>query len=112
MRQPGAYVKPTLRNGHVYKSSDAGRTWVDISANLPDLPTWKLAIDPRTNNLYIGTDNGVYFLPGGVGQWQRLGTGMPNVQVKDVFLDIAGNRWDLIGPVPESSDDRVLIRGE
>ena len=53
------------------------------------MPTWKLVIDPLTSSLYIGTDNGVYVLNGGVGQWSRLGSGMPEAQVRDLFLDPA-----------------------
>jgi len=49
---------------HVLKSTDAGLTWTNISDGLPDVPTWELAIDPRTNDLYVGNDVGVYKLSG------------------------------------------------
>ena len=53
-----------LGSSHILKSTDAGVTWTDISSGLPDLPTWKMAIDSRTNTLYVGNDIGVYQLAG------------------------------------------------
>src|SRR5205823_37886 len=46
--------------GRAYQSLNSGRTWTDITVNLPDLPVWKLVLDPRTNSLYLGNDNGVW----------------------------------------------------
>ncbi|MBW3665695.1 MAG: cell wall-binding repeat-containing protein [Actinobacteria bacterium] len=44
--------------GHLYKSTDAGETFVDISGNLPDIPaTW---VEPRGDQLLVGTDQGAY----------------------------------------------------
>jgi autotransporter-associated beta strand protein len=88
--------------GIVFESTDAGQTWTDISAGLPlipvtgaaswsVLPAWKIAIDARTKDLYLGTDLGVYKLTGGVGNWQRFGAGLPNVQVKDLEIDTTAN---------------------
>jgi autotransporter-associated beta strand protein len=79
-------------NGRVYVTTDAGRTWTNITGNLPDLPTWKLVIDPRSGSLYVGSDNGVWTLPNGVGlSWERFGAGMPNVQVIDLELNMGLN---------------------
>src|SRR5262249_9096299 len=80
-------VRAEQGGGKVFRSNDAGQTWTDITQNLPDVPAWKLVIDPRTNDLYVGNDNGVYILPGGVGPWQRFGVGLPNVQVRDLDLN-------------------------
>ncbi|MBL8151003.1 MAG: hypothetical protein JNN15_13840, partial [Blastocatellia bacterium] len=47
--------------GHVFKSLNGGLTWTDVSDNLPDVPVNAAVIDPnRPNNLYIGTDIGVF----------------------------------------------------
>lgn len=72
----------------VFKSTDAGRSWSDITGNLPNVPTWSMTIDPRSNDLYVGNDVGVYVLKGGVGNsWARVGAGLPNVQVKVLVLN-------------------------
>lgn len=84
--------------GRVFKSTDAGLSWTPLSTGLPlsthngsVLAAWNLAIDYRTNDLYLGTDEGVWKLAGGTGAWQRFGAGLPNVQVKDIHLDPATN---------------------
>ena len=55
--------KPTL-NGrrdddfadYIYKSPDFGKTWVDISGNIPGGPVNVISEDPiKKNILYIGT---------------------------------------------------------
>jgi photosystem II stability/assembly factor-like uncharacterized protein len=56
--------------GGVYRSSDAGTTWVRIDARehrLPSLGIWALALDPRDQNtLFVGSHSaGVYVVPRG-----------------------------------------------
>lgn len=80
----------------VYRSTDAGLTWTDITAantlaGLPDFPAWQLQIDPRQGNLYLGTDQGVWELPAGSITWQHVGVGLPLVQVKQIDLNLTLN---------------------
>ena len=84
--------------GHVFESTNAGQTWTDITGGvggLADVSAWTIAIDPRTNNLYVGTDTGVYELAGGVltaaNNWVRFGAGLPFVQVRDIQLNMTAN---------------------
>ena len=45
----------------VYRSTNGGVSWTDITANLPPAPANSLAIDPQNaNTIYIATDKGVY----------------------------------------------------
>lgn len=88
----------TQGTGRVFKSVNSGLTWTDVSAGLPlsaqtgsVMPAWKLVIDPRSNDLYLGTDEGVWKLTGGTGSWQRFGAGLPIVQVKDLDLNPTTN---------------------
>jgi hypothetical protein len=47
-----------LGTGHLYRSTDAGETFVDMSGNLPDVPaTW---IEVRADQLLVGTDAGAF----------------------------------------------------
>jgi autotransporter-associated beta strand protein len=87
---------PSLVGGQVWKSTDAGQNWTWIGGNtavdfLPNVPAWKLVIDPRNSNLYVGTDIGVYELQAGAKHWQHFGFGMPSVQVKDLQLNQTTN---------------------
>ena len=84
--------------GHVWLTTNGGRTWADISGTgggaLPDLPVYALALDPRhgpgaAGDVYVGTDNGVYQLPGGSTAWSRFGAGLPDAQVTSLQLSQA-----------------------
>jgi autotransporter-associated beta strand protein len=77
-----------LGQGRVFLTDDAGQTWQDITGDLPDVPVYSLAIDPRSNTLYVGTDEGVYFSATGGDIWERLGVNQPYVQVTDLALNL------------------------
>jgi photosystem II stability/assembly factor-like uncharacterized protein len=68
---------------HVYRTTDGGNTWTDISGNLPNEPAWSIQIDPTTSpkTLYLGVDDGVFFTTEGRTTWTRFGTGLPAAQV-------------------------------
>jgi photosystem II stability/assembly factor-like uncharacterized protein len=71
----------------VFKSTDGGETWESISGNLPGIPTNALAINPGIpDELFVGTDFGVYATRDGGENWEILGDGMPKVVVVDLEL--------------------------
>lgn len=73
--------------GHVFKSTDGGSTWTDISGNLPDAPVNVILVDPdMPERLYVGTDVGCFYTVGDSGTWQVLGEGLPNVPILDLKL--------------------------
>src|SRR5262249_39173271 len=60
-----------------------------ITGNLPDIPPDAIFIDKRAdhlNTLYLGTDAGVYASTDLGQTWAVLGTGLPNVRVRDLDL--------------------------
>jgi hypothetical protein len=74
-------------SGHVYRSSNAGITWVNISGNLPDVPHQCVVIDPLyTQNIYAGNDLGVYVTTNGGAQWFEYRNGMPFALVFDLSI--------------------------
>jgi hypothetical protein len=85
-RPPGSYgdVNEDIGEGHVFKSTDAGETFVDISANLPDAPTFWVEL--VGDQLVIGTQVGA-FLSNGTngGRWAALDAGLPVVPVVSVM---------------------------
>ncbi|MFA6468892.1 MAG: T9SS type A sorting domain-containing protein [Bacteroidota bacterium] len=74
---------------HVYKSTDAGKSWTDISANLPDLPMQSVCVDPAIpSDIYLGTDLGVYRSTNGGANWETWFDGMPYAMVLDVSISL------------------------
>ncbi len=70
---------------HVFRTTDMGNSWQDISANLPDAPVNTIVVDSMYPNfLYVGTDVGAYYSSNSGQQWQPLGEGMPMVSVYDL----------------------------
>ena len=68
--------------GHVFRTTDRGTTWTNISGNLPDVPVTTVALDPNdANRLWIGSDIGVLETTDGGATWVRLSKGMPQVAV-------------------------------
>jgi len=72
---------------HVFKTTDGGSSWQDISSNLPNAPVNDVIIDPQLPNvLYVATDVGVYYtLDLGI-NWDILGDQLPNVPITDLTL--------------------------
>ena len=70
---------------HVFRTTDFGQSWTDISGDLPEVPVNDIIPDPTLDSaLYIATDVGV-FVSWNQGQnWGLLGEGLPNVPVCDL----------------------------
>lgn len=67
---------------HVFKSTNLGQTWVDISGNLPELPVNDIIVDPLdTKRIIVGTDAGVYGTSNGGQTWSWAWQGLPAVPV-------------------------------
>lgn len=70
--------------GHIFRSTNLGATWADVTSNLPDVPCNDLFVDPQNvNNYYVANDLGVYFSSNSGSSWQREGIGMPFVPAMD-----------------------------
>ena len=80
-----AYVTVSgFGTGHVFRTVNGGGSWQDISSNLIDVPVNAILRLPGSDELYVGTDLGV-FQSGDDGlTWAPSTTGMPNVAVLDL----------------------------
>jgi photosystem II stability/assembly factor-like uncharacterized protein len=75
---------------HVFRTTDLGASWVNISGNLPEAPANEILVDPATTGLYyVATDVGVYETIDGGATWSALGIGLPNVVVTSLAMDKA-----------------------
>ena len=73
--------------GHVFKTTDGGQSWQNISGNLPDVPAITLAIPPsQPGTLYLGTDTGVFRSTNDGADWEPFNNGLPFVAVVDLIL--------------------------
>jgi photosystem II stability/assembly factor-like uncharacterized protein len=81
---------------YILKTTDAGRTWIPLSANLPkNGPVWSIAEDHvNPNLLFAGTEFGLYFSIDGGQKWVQLKGGLPTIAVRD--LNIQKRENDLI----------------
>lgn len=77
---------------YLYKTTDFGRTWTDISSNLPESPVNTIFEDRKNPNLvFIGNDMGVYVTLSGGKEWQPLRANMPPVVVRDLTVHAREN---------------------
>jgi photosystem II stability/assembly factor-like uncharacterized protein len=71
---------------YIWKSTDFGDTWQDISGNIPVGPANVIREDPVNKDiLYVGTDEGVYVSKNGGKKWDVLGN-LPFVYVHDLAI--------------------------
>jgi photosystem II stability/assembly factor-like uncharacterized protein len=81
-----------FRNGedaaHVYKTTDGGETWTNISGSLPNAPVNDVVLNTEApgTDVYVGTDVGVYVLEGDRNRWKSVGRGLPLAPVLDLRL--------------------------
>jgi photosystem II stability/assembly factor-like uncharacterized protein len=74
--------------GHVYNSTNGGKTWSDFSTGLPDTPVNAIVRDPTNAPVrYLGTDVGFFFTTDGGASWQQDQTGLPNTSINQLFTD-------------------------
>jgi hypothetical protein len=94
----GATVYATIMGfgvPHLYRSTNFGATWTNVSANLPDAPTNSVIVDPNdANTVYVALDTGVYVTQAittcpATNCWSVLGVSLPNALV--ISLEAAAN---------------------
>lgn len=78
---------PNSIPGHVFRTTDYGEHWTDISGDLPNVPVNDIAIDPDIpDTIYIGTDIGVFVSSNGGTNWEPLMNGFPRTTVYSIKL--------------------------
>jgi len=72
----------------VWKSTDSGANWTDITGTLPNIPTHKIIYKTGSTDgeLFLATDLGVFYRTNTKGDWVQLGSGLPNVIVNDIEI--------------------------
>jgi hypothetical protein len=75
-----------LDDDQVFRSSNSGTNWLDITGNLALISAkgFQPMLFLPGGGLVIGSRSGVYYLAAGSADWVRLGIGMPDVLVYDL----------------------------
>jgi len=72
---------------YVYRSDDYGKTWENISNNIPTSPVNVIREDSENPNLlYVGTDNGAYASSNQGKDWSSFQKGLPSVAIHDLVI--------------------------
>ncbi len=72
---------------YVFKTTNGGKSWKNISMGLPHSPV-NVIIEDRINPdlLFVGNDHGIWFSLDGGKNWMALKANMPVVPVKDLII--------------------------
>jgi photosystem II stability/assembly factor-like uncharacterized protein len=75
-------------NPYIFKSADKGKTWTNISSNLPEGAVYALEQDHvKENILFTGTEFGVYTSINEGASWTKLTAGLPAaINVRDIAI--------------------------
>jgi hypothetical protein len=68
--------------GHLWKTSDGGASWSDVSGNLPDVPVNDVLFS--RGKIVVATDLGVVVSADGGATWSRLGSNLPYTTALDI----------------------------
>jgi len=83
------------RHAYVYKTSDYGKSWQNISAGLPDAPVSVVRENPNMRGfLVLGNDVGLFYSRDAGAHWEQVKANFPTVPVWD--LKFVKNSRDLV----------------
>jgi photosystem II stability/assembly factor-like uncharacterized protein len=76
---------PGTVGGGIFRSDDAGSSWHDVSAGLPDIALNAVEIDPQNpDTVYVAADVGIYRSTDAGAVWMSFNNKLPNALVKDL----------------------------
>lgn len=75
-------------NPYIYKTTDRGKSWKSIKANLPDRTlVWRIVQDfKKADLLFAATEFGVWFSNNGGQKWTQLKGGLPVISFRDLAI--------------------------
>lgn len=86
-------TSPSAMEHRVMYSDDFGATWTDVSTGLSALPVGKLLYrDGSDDELYAGTDVGVFKWNKSLSQWECFNLGLPSCAVMDMEINYCAGK--------------------
>lgn len=71
----------------VFRSDDAGTTWVAAGAGIPNIALNAIAVDPlHPDTVFVAADVGVYRSTDAGANWAAFNNGLPNCLIKDLLF--------------------------
>ncbi len=71
---------------HIFKTTDAGQNWTDISGNLPSIPVNDILLTQDEQLLFAATDTNVWYSSNDGASWDILGNDLPITVIRDLKL--------------------------
>ncbi len=72
---------------YVLKSNDKGKSWTNISSNLPEETVHTIAQDfIKPELLFVGTEFSFFTSVDGGNLWTEMGSGLPDISVRDIAI--------------------------
>ncbi|MGB9696289.1 MAG: T9SS type A sorting domain-containing protein [Ignavibacteria bacterium] len=106
--------------GHIFKTSNGGYNWIDISNNLPNTPVNDVMIyhpGVPTGIYLVATDVGVFATDNYGQQWFELAQGLPNTVCLDLDYNLKSNKirvathgrgvWEFTGSISFISQTNI-----
>ncbi|MEZ4854052.1 T9SS type A sorting domain-containing protein [Flavobacterium sp.] len=89
-----ATVSGYTSGSKVFKTTNGGSSWSNISGNLPNIVVKEVMLKQGQTQefLFVATELGVYYTADGGTSWTRLGQGLPNVDVRDIEIHYTADK--------------------
>ncbi len=88
------FSAPGATTPHVYRSTNGGASWTNITRNLPNAPANSILVDPNdANTVYVALDTGVYVTTSvttcaTANCWSVFGSGLPQAPVTELVAGV------------------------
>jgi hypothetical protein len=77
----------TVNGGRVFRSTNGGSSWTDLTAGLPNLSITAIAVDSANpNRAWVSASLGVYQTTDGGATWASFASALPNAYVGDLVF--------------------------
>ncbi len=88
------FSEPGATTPHVYRSTNGGGSWTNVTRNLPNVPANSIVVDPNdANTVYVALDTGVYVTTSvtscaTANCWSVFGSGLPQAPVTELAVGV------------------------
>lgn len=100
-----------LQGSQMFKSTDKGATWENISTGLPGVALMEMVYDKSSDEgIYVGTDIGIYYKDASLSSWIDYSEGLPAIRVTGMDIYYGATRDESF--ITVSTDGRGFWRSE